>query len=618
MRRLALGFIAGLCLAAGFASADVPDPCHLPLAASPQAFGHVDIPAPGQNVFGIVPVSGWNLDLNSISSINLCIDGAYVATADINLPRVDVLNAFPTYANSPTAQPGFITSFYTKSLEASGACNTYDDGDHLISIRVVESDNPNVAIDIADIPVVVRNFNDDGTPNNQAPFGFIDIPDPSAADTEGFDSAHPVVGWAIDDSLVDHIDVLVDGQIVATAVCCNVPGAPISGSAAGTATYGGTRPDVQAAFPCVPWSLFSGWSANIDTTALVNGLHTISARVTDDQGASRVMGTRTVQTDNASGNLHPFGDIDYPLDELTFTFVPPCLEGEIASCGPSGGSPSPITPPVSSFDIVSGWVLDTGSRLDFGQTGYVELLIDGVIIANTRRDCVNGPNGVFENCYGVNRPDVERLYPGFVNSDNAGYVFDFVAIDNGSGNLLISIPLAGGGFRCVTEIAPGKHDITVRAGDVSETVEEQIGIPLSAIFTACRPVGSAQDVPSIGYVDYPYFYQFVDGQVTIVGWAFDVDDGVKDVQLDVDGTIVSQCDGSPFATFPISRPDVEKRDPRVNTTQVGWTFCLDTTKLGDSAHDINVYVTDHRSIRTLVGRTKIVVNNNVPTHGPGL
>ena len=203
-------------------------------------------------------MSGWVLDINAVSSIDLYVDGAKVATADINLPRVDVLNVFPTYANSPTALPGFITSFYTEK----GAPNfVYPSGAHTVSIKVVESANPNVSIDIADIPVTVDNT------LNQTPFGYIDIPDANPQSTEGFDSAHPVAGWAIDDSVcpvgssrakcgVDHIDILVDGQIVAGAVCCNVPGQPSSGSTAGPGIYGTTRPDVQAAFPDVPDSLF--------------------------------------------------------------------------------------------------------------------------------------------------------------------------------------------------------------------------------------------------------------------------------------------------------------------------------------------------------------------------
>lgn len=338
MRRLALGLIVGLCLQAAVVSAQ-------------SAFGHVDTPQPGDTIYGVVAISGWVLDINAVSSIDLYVDGNKVATADLSLPRPDVLNAFPTYANSPNALPGFITSFFTKSQSNSGNCFVYTDGAHTISVKVVESANPNVSIDIADIPVTVDNT------QNQSPFGFIDIPDPNPANTEGFDSSHPVAGWAIDDSAIDHIDILVDGQVVAGAVCCNVPG---------TARYGGMRPDVQAAFPCVPDSLFSAWAANIDTTRFINGLHVITVRLTDDQGASRVIGSRTVQTDNASLNLHPFGEIDYPLDELTF--VPVCAN-EVVNCTPSGGSPSPITPPPGTFNIVTGWVLDTGSRARFWPGG---------------------------------------------------------------------------------------------------------------------------------------------------------------------------------------------------------------------------------------------------------
>src|SRR5512135_3864213 len=120
MRRLALGLVVALCLHAAAASAQ-------------SAFGHVDTPRPGDTVFGVVAVSGWVLDINDVSSIDLYVDGVKVATADTNLPRPDVLNVFPTYANSPTAQPGFITSFYT---EKGAPSFVYPSGAHTVSIKV--------------------------------------------------------------------------------------------------------------------------------------------------------------------------------------------------------------------------------------------------------------------------------------------------------------------------------------------------------------------------------------------------------------------------------------------------------------------------------------------------
>src|SRR5206468_2009919 len=141
---------------------------------------------------------------------------------------------------------------------------------------------------------------------NQAPFGYIDIPGP--AGLTGANGAFPVAGWALDDGAVDHIDIMVDGQIVAGSVGAGAPS---------TAIYGTARPDVQAAFPDVPNSLYAGFSANIDTTALVNGIHILSVRVTDNLGASRDLGSRNVQIVNNGANLAPFGDIDFPLDKAS-------------------------------------------------------------------------------------------------------------------------------------------------------------------------------------------------------------------------------------------------------------------------------------------------------------
>ena len=79
--------------------------------------------------------------------------------------------------------------------------------------------------------------------------------------------------------------------------------------------------------------------------------------------------------------------------------------------------------PYSFFysNFVKGWALDTSATLDRGQVAFVELLLDGNAIADTRRDCVH-LGSAFLNCYGVNRPDVAAAYQGYVNADNAGSV----------------------------------------------------------------------------------------------------------------------------------------------------------------------------------------------------
>jgi hypothetical protein len=465
---------------------------------------------------------------------------------------------------------------------------------------------------------------------NQPPFGSIDSP---GASQSGISGSFPVSGWAADDSgVINHIDILVDGRIVAGAV------------------FGLPRPDVFAVFPDVPNSGSSGFLANIDTTAFVDGVHLISARAFDGEGASAVIGSRTVQIINNGANLPPFGFLDTPLDKASILCstvgspANPCvvLDG-ILDCFPdpfpnppfveSASCPKPcfstgipgVSVPVSFYkNIVSGWALDVGSFLDRGQVSYVELLIDGQIIANTRRDCVRAGN-VMANCYGVNRPDVARAYPGYVNADNSGFNFLFSLVqDSGTGLFDVIVPDSfgfpvGAGF-----VASGKHTISIRAGDEKETVSQ---IAVISVDVLCD-TGKFGDQPAFGYIDVPTDLQFVKGVVTFSGWAFDYDNGGKApwingilrLEMDIDGKVETSI-------FPpyIARADVPANDYRVPATPftfgpvafVGWGFIFDTGTLSDGQHDFVVYAWDtpnaatgRPSFRTEIGRRKFVVFNN--------
>jgi hypothetical protein len=542
-------------------------------SVSAQPIGVIDQPIQGQRVSGVVKVSGWVLDFNAIDKVELLVDGTFANRADTNLPRADVLEVFPTYANSANPNPGFVSSFLARR---------FPDGAHALSIRVTEADQSTFLI--GPVTVIVDNT------VNQAPFGFIDIPAPNLV--EGTDGPLPVSGWAIDDEDVDHIDFLMDGGIVAGAVGRGLPS---------TAIYGTTRPDVAAAFPDVPNSLYSGFQANIDTSKLINGIHQVSVRVTDNRGASRLIGTRNIQVINNGANLAPFGQIDFPLDKSNLF----CTTIDV-------GIPSPCTPDVCRFNltnIVAGWALDVGARLDAGQVSYVELLLDGAILANTRTDCVQFGHS-FVNCYGINRPDVARNYSGYVNADNAGFLFSFALFRDAtdtSGLIQIRRPGADPAAEppIVGYTLPGKHTLAVRVGDEEETVT-QLGAMSVDVF--CDPSGA--DFPAFGFIDTPSDYQFINGIFTVFGWAFDFN-GVQRVEVDVDGQVVGN------ATYGLSRPDVPTIDPRVPSVSVGFGFQLDTTRLSDSEHDLVIYVVDQQfgsPSRTEIGRRKFVVNNNALTH----
>ena len=564
LRILALVAAVSLVLAAG---------------AVAQPIGAIDSPTEGQTVSGVVRVSGFVLDMNAVQNIDVLVDGAVVNSAQLYLPRIDVLLLFPTYAGSPTAQPGFVTSFLA---------GNYANGPHNVAIRVTESASQAQTI-VASVNVVVDNT------VNQAPFGYVDIPSPVGL--TGANGSFPVFGWALDDVSVNHVDILIDGQEVAGSVGSGSPS---------TALYGYPRPDVAAAFPDVPGALNSGFQANIDTTALVNGIHILSVWAWDDQGLGRDIGDRTIQVINNAANLAPFGDIDFPLDKASLL----CTNFTSGS----NGYPSPCTPelcgaPLFVPNFIEGWALDVGARLDQGQVAYVELLLDGQIVSNSRTDCVQ-QGAALMDCYGINRPDIAQLYPGYVNADNAGFNFTIYLAHNTndlSNEIAIYLPTTDPANPVIVGFTtPGKHTIAIRAGDDTSTVT-QFGAMSVDILCDQAATGSA-DQPAFGFIDKPVNMEQISGNAyQVFGWAYDLQ-GVQTVQVDVDGQVVGN------ATYGLYRPDVPAMDSRVRSASVGFSFILDTTQLANTQHDIVVYVIDHGGHRTEIGRRKAVVDNNVSTH----
>jgi len=73
-----------------------------------------------------------------------------------------------------------------------------------------------------------------------------------------------VAGWAFDDVAVSRVDVYVAGTL------------------AGTAAYGGSRPDVANDWPHAPATIVYNFS--LDTTSYANGAHIIEVRAIDTSG----------------------------------------------------------------------------------------------------------------------------------------------------------------------------------------------------------------------------------------------------------------------------------------------------------------------------------------------
>lgn len=544
--------------------------------AQGQGFGSIDVPRAGQTVSGVVSVGGWATDFQRIDKVELYLDGILTNRADLSLPRADVFSVYPQFATSPNQNPGFVTSFVARY---------YVNGPHAISVKVTRSDQSTFLL--GPITVIVDN----SIP--QPPFGFIDVPGP--AGITGASGSVQVVGWALDDVAVDHVDFLVDNRIVATAIGRGLPGS--------TALYGSSRPEVRAAYPDVPNSLFSGFLANIDATRLNPGIHVLDVRATDNTGANALIGSRPMQVVNNINLLGPFGWLDAPLDKASL----------LCSPGTGGPTPSPPLPAFAVLNYASGWALSTGTRPGKGSVVWVELLLDGAVISNTQRDCFIS-NGKLTNCYGANRPDVSQVFPSYLNGDNAGFFFAFTFFqDDPLGLLTIALPTADPTlFEAVGFTRPGKHTLSVRAGSDEGAATEIASISVDVL---CDSTIGNQ--PAFGYIDTPKADEYINSIYGFSGWAYDFQ-GVLRIDVDLDGQVVARSDNG-SAVYGLPRPDVPRNDPRVPAPgNVGWNCALDTTKMGDGQHELVIYVWDNPgnpgiSQRTEIGRRRFLVNNNTRT-----
>ena len=439
--------------------------------------GDVDAPDPARIHSGVVVVKGWVLDPNQVAKIELWVDDQYQHNAIINLPRIDVVNAFPSWPGIQNARPGFITGFLA---------SRFPDGPHTVEVRVYNSNN--------DVNFLGRRTIQINNTINQSPFGFLDIPDPGAI--YNVSGAFPVIGWAADTDGIERVEVLVDELILQSAM------------------YGDPRPDVGGTFYDFAGAMHSGFVANIDSTRLPNGVHGLSIRAWDRKGLSAVIARRTVQVINNDNFLKPFGYVDEPQRDAT-------LFG--TTCGPDEAEDPPIiSPPIRPSDEehltpVRGWALDLGTRTDTGRVMYAELLIDGVRWLSTDDCGVVG--GQFANCYGIRRSDVARFYPTFPDAPLAGFLF---TLDVGH--------LMNLGVR------PGAHHLSVRVGDREQTFAElpnRDGVP---VWFQC--VDDTFDFAAYGYVDFPLSYDYVSGTVLFRGWAIEDGEGIGAVEIQVDGNVV--------------------------------------------------------------------------------
>lgn len=503
--------------------------------------GDVDSPDPTRVHSGVVLVKGWALDPNQISQIELWVDDQFIQKMVMFLPRIDIEHAYPDWPGIHTARPGFTTGFLA---------SRFPDGPHTIEVRAVTQNG--------DVHAFGRRTITINNSINQSPFGALDIPD--GRGITNVSGAFPVVGWAADTDGLQKIEVLLDDTILQNAI------------------HGDQRPDVGATFPDFQGAMFSGYVANVDSTRIENGVHTLTVRAYDSKGMPALIGRRTVQVINNDQFLKPFGYLDEPLRDAV-------LYG--TGCG--NQTPPVISPPINMAEHITsvrGWALDLGTRQDTGRVMYAELLVDGVRWLSTDDCGVVG--GRLANCYGLPRFDVARYYPMFPDAPRAGFFF---TLDVGT---LMNIG-----------VRPGHHNLMVRVGDNQQTFTElpnRDGIP---VFFQC--VDDDFDFFAVGFIDFPTKQDYVAGDVTFRGWALEDQSVISVVEIFVDGNYMGA------AAYGFPRPDVGEQYPQLpNSSHGGWMFTMDTRKLGNSIHRLTVRTRDSGGRVTEIGSTDFYVFNGNP------
>ena len=218
-------------------------------------------------------------------------------------------------------------------------------------------------------------------PGSQTPFGVIDSPQDGAA---GISGAIAITGWALDDVGVDFVDIFRDPM----------PDEPQVQIPIGNATFvDGARPDVQAAFPSLPFASRAGWGYQLLTNVLPNGgtgTYRLHVYAHDIEGHTTFLGSRTIVCNNSTATL-PFGALDTPGQGES-------VSGTITNWG-WALAPQPANIPTDGTTI--------------------DVVIDGVVVGHP--------------VYGLDRSDIATLFPGYANTHSAvgRFTIDTTAIANG-------------------------------------------------------------------------------------------------------------------------------------------------------------------------------------------
>ena len=248
--------------------------------------GTVDTPIDNQTgVTGAIPFTGWALDDNGVESVNICraavtgesapVDANCGGSAQVYVgagvfidgARPDVQAAYPWYPQNNRAGWGFM--LLTNMLPNRG------NGTFVFSIYARDREGQTSRLGM-------RSLTCDNARATR-PFGTIDTP-AQGATVSG--TSYVNFGWALTQNPKA---IPSDGSTMTVY---------IDGVAVGSPLYNHYRSDIATLFPGLVNSQGAIGYHRIDTTALSNGLHTISWTVTDSNRITAGLGSRFFRVAN--------------------------------------------------------------------------------------------------------------------------------------------------------------------------------------------------------------------------------------------------------------------------------------------------------------------------------
>lgn len=376
--------------------------------------------------------------------------------------------------------------------------------------------------------------------------------------------AMTLFGWALSASGIKKVVFQVDGVDV------------------GQAIYGHPRPDVETNNPGYPDSAAPGFGYRLNSTDFANGLHKVSVKVfTRDGTVANLPPTRSFHFNNNTTILVPFGKITTPHRNAEL----------YGTCDPNA--------PSRRYAVVDGWALDLGVEIGDTGIGWVELLVDGSLMANTRVACTYfAETGGLTQCYGLPRLGIEREYPFALDAANSGFRF------------VLDI-----GYMIDTlSYAQGHHVLSVRAGDISNQFADIDEFPVTFYCIENIPNEGAY-----GKVETPHEGRVYSGDILFQGWAVDWE-AVKDVRLFIDGKWIGDAAyGAADGIFE-TRPSVYSMHsgfPDVNAPV--WRMVYDSVDgpfgelpdggISDGYHQLQVRIVDQLGGVSYLGERTFKVDN---------